>query len=70
MKTSHKYSIRESIEDGTTLPLYYNLAPNEMRVPHDIMEKEFLALAESEGIADIEELSDEMQELKEQILAP
>src|SRR5258706_3879803 len=23
----HKYSIAESIEDGTTLPLYYNLAP-------------------------------------------
>jgi type I restriction enzyme R subunit len=53
----HKYSIAESIEDGTTLPLYYNLAPNEMRVPHEIMEKEFLALAESEGIADIEELN-------------
>jgi type I restriction enzyme, R subunit len=53
----HKYSIAESIEDGTTLPLYYNLAPNEMRVPHEIMEKEFLSLVESEGIADIEELN-------------
>jgi type I restriction enzyme R subunit len=53
----HKYSISESIEDGTTLPLYYNLAPNEMRVPHEIMEKEFLALAETEGIADIAELN-------------
>jgi type I restriction enzyme R subunit len=53
----HKYSIAESIEDGTTLPLYYNLAPNEMRVPHEIMEEEFLALAEGEGIADIEELN-------------
>ena len=53
----HKYSIAESIEDGTTLPLYYNLAPNEMLVPHEIMEKEFLALAEAEGIADIEELN-------------
>jgi type I restriction enzyme R subunit len=53
----HKYSIAESIEDGTTLPLYYNLAPNEMFVPHEIMEKEFLALAETEGIADIEELN-------------
>jgi type I restriction enzyme, R subunit len=38
----HKYSIAESIEDGTTLPLYYRLAPNEMLVPHEIMEKEFL----------------------------
>jgi type I restriction enzyme, R subunit len=53
----HKYSIAESIEDGTTLPLYYNLAPNEMLVPHEIMEKEFLALAETQGIADIEELN-------------
>ncbi len=48
----HKYSISESIADGTTLPLYYNLAPNEMLVPHEIMEKEFLALAETEGVAD------------------
>jgi type I restriction enzyme R subunit len=53
----HKYSISESIEDGTTLPLYYNLAPNNMRVPHEIMEKEFFSLAETEGIADIEELN-------------
>ena len=53
----HKYSIAESIEDKTTLPLYYSLAPNEMLVPHEIMEKEFLALAETEGIADIEELN-------------
>lgn len=53
----HKYSIAESIDDGTTLPLYYNLAPNEMLVPHELMEREFLALAETEGIADIEELN-------------
>ena len=53
----HKYSIAESIEDGTTLPLYYNLAPNEMLVPHELMEKEFLSLAATEGIADIEELN-------------
>jgi type I restriction enzyme R subunit len=39
------------------LPLYYNLAPNQMLVPHEIMDKEFLALAETEGIADIEELN-------------
>jgi type I restriction enzyme R subunit len=53
----HKYSIAESIEDGTTLPLYYNIAPNEILVPHEIMEKEFLALAETEGISDLEELN-------------
>lgn len=53
----HKYSIADSILDGTTLPLYYNLAPNEMLVPHEILDKEFLALAEAECVADIEELN-------------
>ncbi|MDA3961537.1 MAG: HsdR family type I site-specific deoxyribonuclease [Planctomycetota bacterium] len=53
----HKYSIADSIEDGTTLPLYYQLAPNEMLVPHETLETEFLALAEAEGVADIEELN-------------
>ena len=53
----HKYSIAESIQDGTTLPLYYNLAQNEMLVPHELMEREFLSLVETEGIADIEEFN-------------
>jgi len=53
----HKYSIRESIEDGTTLPLYYNLAPNEMLANPELMEQEFWSLAETEGIAEIEELN-------------
>ena len=53
----HKYSIADSIEDGTTLPLYYQLAPNEMLVPHETLEKEFLALAEAEGVSDIEALN-------------
>jgi type I restriction enzyme R subunit len=53
----HKYSIRESITDGTTLPLYYNLAPNSMLVPAETMDKEFFANAETEGISDIEELN-------------
>lgn len=54
----HKYSIADSIEDGTTLPLYYQLAPNEMLVPHETLDKEFLSLAEAEGVADIEELNE------------
>ena len=53
----HKYSIQESIADGTTLQLFYNLAPNDMLVPAEVMDKEFFALAETEGIADIEELN-------------
>jgi type I restriction enzyme, R subunit len=54
---THKYSMRESIEDGTTLPLYYNLAPNEILASPELMEKEFWSVAETEGITDIEELN-------------
>lgn len=53
----HKYSIKESIEDKTTLPLFYALAPNELRVPSETLEKEFFQMAETEGITDIEELN-------------
>lgn len=52
-----KYSIAESILDGTTLELKYTLAPNEIRVPMDLLEKEFLALVEAEGVSDIAELN-------------
>ncbi|MBI3015048.1 MAG: HsdR family type I site-specific deoxyribonuclease [Candidatus Tectomicrobia bacterium] len=52
-----KYSISESIEDGTTLPLHYTLAPNDIRVPPDQLEREFFDLVEAEGISDIEELN-------------
>ena len=52
-----KYSIAESVGDGTTLPLHYTLAPNDIQVPQEQLEKEFLNLAETEGIADIEELN-------------
>jgi type I restriction enzyme R subunit len=52
-----KYSFRESVEDGTTLPLHYALAPNDLRVDRPTLEKEFLHLAELEGVSDIEELN-------------
>jgi type I restriction enzyme R subunit len=52
-----KYSIAESIEDGTTLPLHYTLAPNDIRVPREQLEKEFLDLVEAESVSDIEELN-------------
>jgi len=52
-----KYSISDSIEDGTTVPLYYSLAPNDLLVPEETLEKEFLGLAEAEGISDIDELN-------------
>jgi len=52
-----KYTIAESIEDGTTLPLHYTLAPNDIRVPREQLEREFLDLVEAEGVSDIEELN-------------
>jgi len=52
-----KYSIVESIEDGTTVKLHYTLAPNELRPQKEILEEEFLNLVESEGLSDIETLN-------------
>ncbi|MCK4538281.1 MAG: HsdR family type I site-specific deoxyribonuclease [Candidatus Krumholzibacteria bacterium] len=52
-----KYSIAESIVDGTTVPLKYTLAPSEIRVPREQLEKEFLNLAQAEGVSDIDELN-------------
>jgi type I restriction enzyme R subunit len=52
-----KYSIKESIEDGTTLKLRHTLAPGEIALPDEILDEEFLALAETEGVSDIDELN-------------
>lgn len=52
-----KYPIRESIADETTLPIKHVLAPSEMTVPVDRLDKEFFELAAAEGVTDIEELN-------------
>lgn len=52
-----KYSIKESIEDETTLPIKHVMAPSEMAVPAERLDKEFFELAEAEGITDIDELN-------------
>lgn len=52
-----KYSIAESIEDGTTVPLHYTLAPSQIRVPKEMLEREFFALMEKEEVSDVEELN-------------
>lgn len=52
-----KYSIAESIDDGTTVPLHYSLASNELIVDKQLLEEEFLNLKEAEGISDIESLN-------------
>lgn len=68
-----KYSIAESIEDGTTVGLYYSLAPSEIRIDPDLLEREFLGLAAAQGIGDIDELNailDRAVELKEMLKSP
>lgn len=52
-----KYSIAESIADGTTVRLRHTLAPARVLLPVEQLEKEFYALAESEGISDVEDLN-------------
>ena len=67
-----KYSIAESIKDGTTVTLNYALAPSSLLVDRELLEKKFLNLAEAEGISDVEELNailDRAVELKEMMKA-
>ena len=52
-----KYTIAESIEDETTLPIRHTMAPSEMTVPTEQLDKEFFALAGMEGITDVDELN-------------
>ncbi|GIV05250.1 MAG: hypothetical protein KatS3mg016_0825 [Fimbriimonadales bacterium] len=52
-----KYSIRDSIQDGATVPLHYQMAPNDLLVDREAMEREFWTVAELEGVSDIEALN-------------
>ncbi len=52
-----KYSIAESIQDETTLPIRHTMAPSEMTVPAERLDQEFFALAELENVTDIDELN-------------
>ena len=52
-----KYSIAESIADETTLPIKHVMAPSEITVPAERLDKEFFDLAETEGVTDIDELN-------------
>ena len=49
-----KYTIKESIEDGTTVPLYYKFIKTERHVDRNTLEEEFFRVVEEEGIASIE----------------
>jgi len=49
-----KYPIDESIEEKTTVPLYYTLTPTELHVDRSTLEDEFFRIVEEEGVASIE----------------
>jgi len=68
-----KYGIDESIEDGTTVPLYYTLTPTELRLDRQTLEDEFFRVVEEAGVASIEELNrilDKADKLKAVLKAP
>lgn len=52
-----RYSIKESIDDGTTLPIRYMMAPSTMMIPTEQLDEEFFSLAEGEDVTDVEELN-------------
>ena len=52
-----KYAISESIEDGTTVPLNYALAPSNLQIDREVLDREFLSLADAEGVSDPDELN-------------
>lgn len=68
-----KYAISESIADGTTVPLNYALAPSTLWVDREILDREFLNLADAEGVSDPDELNailDRAVNLKAMLKAP
>ncbi|MCY4498603.1 MAG: HsdR family type I site-specific deoxyribonuclease, partial [Rhodospirillaceae bacterium] len=52
-----KYTIAESIEDETTLPIRHTLAASRLLVPHERLDHEFFELANDEAVTDITELN-------------
>jgi type I restriction enzyme R subunit len=68
-----KYGIDESIDDKTTVPLYYTLAPSELRLDRATLEEEFFRVVEDAGVASFEELNrllDRADKLKAVLKAP
>ena len=68
-----KYAISESIADGTTVRLNYALAPSTLWADQEILDREFLNLADAEGVSDPDELNailDRAVNLKAMMKAP
>ena len=52
-----KYTIAESIEDETTLPIRHTLAASHLTVPFERLDREFFELARDEAVTDVTELN-------------
>jgi len=68
-----KYGMDESIADGTTVPLYYTLAPTELHVDRQTLEDEFFKVVDEAGVASIEALNkllEKADKLKAVLKAP
>jgi len=69
-----KYSIVDSLIDGTTVPINYTLAPNDFLIPKDILQEEFYNLIKDEAITSVEQLDkkvlDKALRLKNLLKAP
>ena len=68
-----KYAIAESIEDGTTVPLNYALAPSGLQIDREMLEEEFFKHVMRSGVSDFEELHailDRAVQLKAILKAP
>lgn len=68
-----KYSIDESIEDKTTVPLYYTLSAADLHVDKKMLEEEFFKVVEEEGIVSIEGVNkviEKAEKLKAVLKAP
>lgn len=57
----HHYSILESIEDETTLPIKYLLAPSSMSMTPEDLDEQFYSLAGAEDVTDVDELNRVLQ---------
>jgi len=61
----HKYSIRQSIEDGSTVPIKYQPRLTREHIPREILDKEFLKIASGLDREEQEKVLEKAARLKE-----
>jgi len=63
-KYLHKYSIKQSIEDGATVPIVYEPRLTREHIPKEILDKEFLKISEGLSQEEQEEILGKSARLK------